>query len=391
MSDWPVVQGVRWGAVEAGIRKRGGLDLGLLLCGWPAAAAAVFTRCAAAAAPVLLSRQRVRRGRAAAILVNAGCANACTPDGMEVAEATTAAVAEAVGCKETQVLVASTGVIGQRLPADRVVDAIPALVGDASEDGIERFARAIMTTDTFPKVSARTVGKAVVAGCAKGAGMIMPDMATMLGFLTTDAEVAPADLRRLLREVAHDTFNAVTVDGDTSTNDSLFLLATGASGVVAAPGSRAFRGLEKALGEVCTDLARSIAKDGEGATRLIEVRVEGAASERDADAIARRIANSPLVKTAIHAADANWGRIVAAAGTAGVRFDPNKLEVRIGPAVVARRGVATDAAAEAEATAHLQGSEVEIVVRIGAGRARRTIWTCDLSADYVKINAEYRT
>ena len=391
MSDVPVVQGVRWGAAEAGIRKRGGLDLGLVLCTWPAATAAVFTQCEAAAAPVLLSRQRARRGKTAAILVNAGCANACTPDGMEVAEASTAAVAETVGCKDDQVLVASTGVIGQRLPVQKLVDAVPGLVGDASEDGLERFARAIMTTDTFPKVSARSFGKSTVAGCAKGAGMIMPNMATMLAFLATDVHVPAADLRKLLKAVAHDSFNAITVDGDTSTNDSLFLLATGASGVVAEPGSRAFRTLEKSLREVCTELATSIARDGEGATKLIAVRVEGAKTEADADAVARRIANSPLVKTAMHAADANWGRIVAAAGTAGVHFDPRKLEVRIGPAVVAKRGVATDAAAEKEATRHLQGKEVDVVVKLGAGKATRTIWTCDFSAEYVKINAEYRT
>jgi glutamate N-acetyltransferase/amino-acid N-acetyltransferase len=310
---------------------------------------------------------------------------------MAVAERTTAAVADAVGCAERQVLVASTGVIGQRLPAQKVIDALPALIGGAREDGIEAFARAIMTTDTFPKVSGRTFGRAAIAGCAKGAGMIMPNMATMLGFLVTDALVEPADLRRLLRRVVRDTFNAVTVDGDTSTNDSLFLLATGASGVEAAPGSRAFRALEKGLFEVATDLATSIARDGEGATRLITVRVEGARTERDADAVARRVANSPLVKTAIHAGDANWGRIVAAAGTAGVGFDPRRLEVRIGPALVVRGGVATDAAAEAEATRHLQGREVEIRIRLGKGRAARTLWTCDLSADYVRINAEYRT
>ncbi|WP_373044857.1 bifunctional glutamate N-acetyltransferase/amino-acid acetyltransferase ArgJ [Vulgatibacter sp.] len=389
--DVPVVQGVRWGAVEAGIRKRGGLDLGLVLCTWPAASAAVFTQCEAAAAPVLLSKARVRRGKTAAILVNAGCANACTSDGMEVAEESTAAVADVAGCKENQVLVASTGVIGQRLPAHKIVEAMPALVGDASEDGLDRFARAIMTTDTFPKVSGRSFGKATVAGCSKGAGMIMPNMATMLGFLATDAHVPPADLRLLLKAVAHDTFNAITVDGDTSTNDSLFLLATGASGVVAETGSRTFKQLEKALREVCTDLATSIARDGEGATKLIKVRVEGARHERDADAVARRIANSPLVKTAMHAADANWGRIVAAAGTAGVRFDADKLEVRIGPAVMCKRGVATAPENEVEATRHLQGREVEVLVKLGAGKAARTIWTCDFSAAYVKINAEYRT
>lgn len=391
MSDLPVVQGVRWGAVEAGIRKRGGLDLGVMLCGWPAAAAAVFTQSQTAAAPVHLSRERIRKGKAAAILVNAGCANASTPDGMAVAESTTGALAEVVGCKDEQVLVASTGVIGQRLPADKVIASLPELVGHATEDGLPVFAQAIMTTDTFPKIGYRTFGKAALAGCAKGAGMIMPNMATMLAFLATDVEIKPAQLRRMLAEVAHVSFNAVTVDGDTSTNDSLFVVATGASGVVATPGNRAWNALEKALTDVSIELARSIARDGEGATKLVTVRVEGARNERDADAIARRVANSPLVKTAIHAADANWGRIVAAVGTAGVALDPSKMEVALGKAVVFRRGVATTAAHEAKATEHLKGSEVEIRIKLGEGKASRTLWTCDFSADYVKINAEYRT
>ncbi len=385
----PLVRGVRWGAVDAGIRKRGGLDLGLVLCEGPASAAAVFTRCQSAAAPVVLSRARVRAGKVRAILVNAGCANACVPDGEQAARRSTAALARSLGARDAEVLVASTGVIGARLPADRVCAAIPALVASARADGLPDFARAIMTTDTVPKVATRTFGGVTVAGCAKGAGMIMPDMATMLGFLATDAVVSPARLRAILREVAHESFNAVTVDGDTSTNDSLFLLATGASGKPLATSGE--RRLKTALLEVAVSLARAIARDGEGASKRIEVSVEGAPSARAADAVARRIANSPLVKTAISAADANWGRIVAAAGTAGVRFDPARLEVRIGDAVVARRGVFTDAAAEAAATEHLRGEDVRLCVRLGAGRSRRTVWTCDLTADYVRINADYRS
>jgi len=385
----PLVRGVRWGAVEAGLRKRGGLDLGVVLCERPTSAAAVFTRCQAAAAPVVLSRARVRAGKIRAILVNAGCANACVPDGEETARRCTAALARSLGARDAEVLVASTGVIGARLLADRLCAAVPALVAAARPDGLPEFARAIMTTDTVPKVATRTLGDVTVAGCAKGAGMIMPDMATMLGFLATDAFVTPARLRAILREVAHESFNAVTVDGDTSTNDSLFLLATGAAGkALSASGERR---LQTALTEVAVSLARAIARDGEGATKRIEVSVEGAPSVRAADAVARRIANSPLVKTAISAADANWGRIVAAAGTAGVRFDPARLEVRIGDAVVARRGVATDAAAEAAATEHLRGDDVRLSVRLGNGRARRTVWTCDLTADYVRINADYRS
>jgi glutamate N-acetyltransferase/amino-acid N-acetyltransferase len=387
----PVVRGIRWGAAEAGIRKKGGPDLGLVLCAEPAAAAAVFTKSRVAAAPVLLSRERLRRGRAAAILVNAGCANSCTPDGREAAEATTAAVSGATGAPEGLVLCASTGVIGARLPVERVIAAVPELVADAAEDGLLRFAEAIRTTDTFAKVSFRPVGRAIVAGCAKGAGMIQPNLATMLGFLATDARVAPPLLRRLLRDVAHQSFNAVTVDGDTSTNDSLFLVATGAAGPRVEEGTAAYRALARAVLEVATELARGIARDGEGATKRIAVRVEGARTEADADRIARRIANSPLVKTAIHAADANWGRIVAAAGTAGVAIEADRLEVAIGPAVVVRGGVGTTLDAEREAAEHLSGDDVEVRVKVGRGRAARTIWTCDLSAEYVRINAEYRT
>ncbi len=386
-----VVKGLRWGTAEAGIRKRGGLDLGLMLCSQPASAAAVFTQCVTEAAPVLVSRERIRKGRVAAVLVNAGNANASTPDGREVALASTAAVADAIGARESDVLVASTGVIGARLPVDKLIAAVPALVADASEEGLEQFARAIMTTDTFPKVAVRGFGRATVAGCAKGAGMIMPNMATMLGFMATDAQVAPALLRRILKEVADDTFNAVTVDGDTSTNDSLFLLATGASGVTVEAGSRGEKQLRKALLESCEELAKSIAKDGEGATKLITVRVDGARNRADADLIARRIANSPLVKTAIHAADANWGRIIAAAGNAGAKFDPRKLKLFIGPAQVVKGGLATTLDEEQKATAHLQGKEVELRLELGAGKGTRTLWTCDFSAEYVKINAEYRT
>ena len=385
----PIVRGVRWGAVDAGIRKRGGLDLGVVLCDAPAVVAAVFTRCQSAAAPVVLSRARARAGRVRAVLVNAGCANACVPDGEDAARKSTAALARSLGSRDAEVLVASTGVIGARLPVDRLTAAIPALVASARPEGLPDFARAIMTTDTVPKVAARTVGDVTVAGCAKGAGMIMPDMATLLGFLATDALVPPARLRVMLREIAHHSFNAVTVDGDTSTNDSLFLVATGAAGKpLSASGEKR---LQAALTEVAVALARAIARDGEGATKRIEVSVEGAPSAVAADAVARRIANSPLVKTAISAGDANWGRIVAAAGTAGVRFDPAQLEVRIGDAVVARHGVATTALAEAAATEHLRGDDVRLLIRLGAGRARRTVWTCDLTADYVRINADYRS
>lgn len=394
----PVVPGFRWGGLEAGIRKRGGrADLALLVADEPVACAGIFTRSDVAAAPVRQSRPKADGGRVRAVLMNAGCANACTgAEGEEAARRMAAALAPS-GIAPDEVLTASTGVIGLLLPVEKVEAAAPRLFDSVRADGIREFARAIMTTDTREKVAWRrgsVAGRQVtVAGVAKGAGMIMPDMATMLACVATDAAVSPAALKRLLVLAAHDSFHALTVDGDTSTNDTLYLLASGRAGNApieseASPGFAELLGL---LRETCVELARSIASDGEGATKLIEVQVTGAATEAEADAVARRIANSPLVKTACHAADPNWGRIVAAAGVVGAGLDPARLELSIGGVPVVRRGVGLGEAAEAQAGERMREPAFALSLELGRGSAARTIYTCDFSAEYVRINAEYRT
>jgi glutamate N-acetyltransferase/amino-acid N-acetyltransferase len=392
----PVVPGVRWGAAAAAIKKQGRLDVGVLHVDGPhPACAAIFTKCEAPAAPVVVSRPRAKSGRARALVVNSGCANAATGErGLDDAWQSAREAAKLLGGKPEEVMVASTGVIGAFLPMDRLSAGLREAARTATAYRLPDFARAIMTTDTVPKASFRTASiggaEVTVAGCCKGAGMIMPDMATLLGFLATDARAEAPLLRRALAAAARDSFNALTVDGDTSTNDSLFLFASGSAGnkLLRGADERAFTAL---LTEVCRDLARAVARDGEGATKLIEVRVDGARSFDEADRIARRIANSPLVKTAAHAADPNWGRIVAAAGTAGVKLDPRRLAVRIGDAEVYRGGTATTPEAESAAGGAMRASEFTITVSLGLGKASRTIYTCDLSAQYVKINAEYRT
>jgi glutamate N-acetyltransferase/amino-acid N-acetyltransferase len=388
--------GFRTAGVACGIKKTGALDLALVVADAPAAAAGVFTTNKAQAAPVLVSREHLARsgGLARAIVVNSGCANACTgPEGMAVARSSAGFVASIAGCAPEQVLVASTGVIGVQLDLDKLRkgagEAAKALSRDAHGDA----ARAIMTTDKAPKSAAVSVTSASgtyrVGGMAKGAGMIEPHMATMLGFVTTDAAVAAPLLQRALREAADVTFNAITIDGDTSTNDTVFLLASGASGVqIDAAGYPAFAA---ALREVCGTLARAIVRGGEGATKLVAISASGAASDADARRAAHTIANSLLVKTAIHGGDPNWGRLLAAAGRAGVAFDAGHASVRIGPVVLFKDGVPFDDRAP-EAAAYLARTDLDIEVDLGAGGPHSaTVWTCDLSAEYVAINAEYRT
>lgn len=394
-----VVPGFRWGGVEAGIRKRPGRpDLALLVADEPVACAGVFTQNGMAAAPVLLSRPKAATGRARAVLMNAGCANACTGDeGRLSAERMAAALQGPLGIDASEVLIASTGVIGAQLPIDRLEQGVPRLAGSLRPDGLPDFARAIMTTDTREKVASRTGevgGRTVtVAGAAKGAGMIMPDMATMLAVVATDAAVEPAVLLTLLRETADDTFNAVTVDGDTSTNDTLYLLASGraANEPIRTADGEAYAALRRLVREVCLDLAKAIAADGEGATKFVEVRVEEASSAQEADLVARRIANSPLVKTAWHAADANWGRIVAAAANCGFVLDPARVRLWIDDVALVAGGVGIGAQAEDEAGRRMQAPSFTVRVALGRGDASRSVYTCDLSADYVKINAEYRS
>ena len=387
--------GFRAAAVSCGIKAEGP-DLALLVADEAASAAAVFTTNLTVAAPVRVSRRHLEQsgGRARVIAVNSGCANACTGDaGMAAAEAMAAAAAAAVGCRPEHVLVASTGVIGLLLDATRIVRGIEAAAGALARDTHAAAARAIMTTDRGPKEAAVRVagpaGSFVIGGMVKGAGMIEPDMATMLGFLTTDAAVEPPLLRRALSAAAGDTFNAITVDGECSTNDSVFLLAGGAGGVRI--DEAAWPRFVDALRTVCGTLARAIVRGGEGATKLVAVRVSGGRTAADAKRAAKAIANSLLVKTAVNGGDPNWGRLVAVAGRAGVAFEPSRARVRIGPAVLFADDTAF-ADREPAAAAHLAGDEVELEVDLGTGGEHdATVWTCDLSAQYVRINADYRT
>jgi glutamate N-acetyltransferase/amino-acid N-acetyltransferase len=387
--------GFRAAGISAGIKANKGLDLALLISDTPAAAAAVFTVNRAQAAPVLVSRRHLDQsgGVARAIIVNSGCANACTGDeGLQVAHDMAAETARLVGCGIEQVLVASTGVIGVALPMQKIRSGLPTAFAALGADQGAAAARAIMTTDPFPKEAAATVdigGRTVtIGGMAKGSGMIEPMMATMLGFVTTDAKVPPALLNRALREAVNDTFNAITVDGECSTNDCVMLLANGASRAIVDEAS--YDTFVHALKTVCLTLALGIVRGGEGATKLITVTVTGASSETEARRAAKAIANSPLVKTAIHGGDPNWGRLIAVAGRAGVDFELSRAAVTIGSTVLFKDGRPYDDAAP-EAAAYLKGTDISVSVDLGAGRASSTVWTCDLSAEYVRINADYRT
>jgi len=387
--------GFRAAGVSAGIKANGNLDLALIVSDTPATAAAVFTINRAQAAPVTLSREHLQQsgGTVRAIIVNSGCANACTGEaGMQVARGMAAETARLVKCPVEQVLVASTGVIGVDLSLDKIRQGLPAAMNGLHAGGGADAARAIMTTDPFPKEAAATItigGKAVtIGGIAKGSGMIEPMMATMLGFVTTDAGVAPALLARALREAVNDSFNAITVDGECSTNDCVMLLANGASGAVVDDNN--YREFVKGLSSVCRELAMGIVRGGEGATKLVTVNVTGAASAADARICAKAIANSPLVKTAIHGGDPNWGRLIAVAGRAGVPFELNRAAVTIGSIVLFENGKPHDELAAAAAD-YLKGTDLTVGVHLGAGVASSTVWTCDLSAEYVRINADYRT
>jgi len=390
--------GFRVAGVNCGIKKKhGALDLALVVADAPAAAAGVFTQNKAQAAPVLVSREHLARsgGRAAAIVVNSGCANACTgPEGLAVTRSSADFVASVVGCAPEQVLVASTGVIGVQLDLDKIRKGTGAAAAALSRAAHLDAAKAIMTTDIAPKEAAVLVvspaGAFRVGGMAKGAGMIEPNMATMLGFITTDAAVEPAVLQRALKDAVDVTFNAITIDGDTSTNDTVFLLASGASGV-AIIGEASFGALVAGLRDVCGVLARAIVRGGEGATKLVSITITGAASVADATKAAKVVANSLLVKTAIHGGDPNWGRLVAAAGRAGVAFDVERASVLVGSIVLFADGVPFDDRAPLAAD-YLTGTDIDIIIDLGAGGSHQaTVWTCDLSAEYVKINAEYRT
>ena len=389
-------QGFTASGQYVGIKAAGrGLDLALIVSDRPATSAAVFTTNKAQAAPVLVSKAHLAasHGVSRAVIVNSGCANACTGSvGLEDAQEMARLTAALIGCPADQVLVASTGVIGVNLKMDRIREGLPASFAALGADQGPAAARAIMTTDPFPKESAARVtvngGLVTIGGMAKGSGMIEPMMATMLGFVTTDAAVPQPLLQRALREVSDDTFNAITVDGECSTNDCVMILANGASGVTIDEVS--YDAFAEALRAVCLPLAIGIVRGGEGATKLVTVNVTGAATAEEARRCAKAIANSPLVKTAIHGADPNWGRLIAVAGRAGVAFDLERAAVTIGPLVLFKDGRPYDEVAE-EASSYLKNDELSVGVHLGSGTAASTVWTCDLSAEYVKINAEYRT
>jgi glutamate N-acetyltransferase/amino-acid N-acetyltransferase len=388
-------RGFRASGISAGIKANGNPDLAVIVSDTPAAAAAVFTINKAQAAPVLVSRDHLSRsgGAARAIVVNSGCANACTGDeGLQAAKAMAVETARLVGCAPEDVLVASTGVIGVALPLDKIRAGLPRAAAALSADGGPAAARAIMTTDPFPKEASATVtidGRQVtIGGIAKGSGMIEPMMATMLAFITTDAGVDQALLQRALRTAVDETFNAITVDGECSTNDSVMILANGASGVVVGEGG--YGAFLSGLTSVCRELALGIVRGGEGATKLVTVNVTGAASPEEARRCAKAIANSPLVKTAIHGGDPNWGRLIAVAGRAGVAFDLSRAVVTIGSITLFERGKPHDENA-ARAAQYLAGKDLAVGVDLGSGQSSSTVWTCDLSAEYVRINADYRT
>jgi glutamate N-acetyltransferase/amino-acid N-acetyltransferase len=394
--------GFRAAGVACGIKKRkpespsAPLDLALIVADSPSPAAAVFTTNKATAAPVIVSREHLAQsnGMATAIVANSGCANACTGDaGMAVARAMAAAAANAAGCAPGQVLLASTGVIGMPLDLSKIRTGVSSAARELSRDGSGAAMRAIMTTDPFPKAKSVAVdtagGTFSIGGIAKGSGMIEPRMATMLGFLTTDARVAPDVLHRVLRRISDETFNAITVDGECSTNDCVFLMASGASGVSVTRDDDP--ALLDGLRAVAGHLAREIVRGGEGATKLVTVIVTGAATSADAWLAARTIANSPLVKTAINGGDPNWGRLVAAAGRSGAAFVLDRASVAIGPVQVFDAGVPHDERASAAAEI-MQAKEMTVTIDLGTGGAHAaTMWTCDFSAEYVRINAEYRT
>ncbi len=402
LTDLPAlhpVPGVRLGAVAAGLRKAGRTDLTLIECSAGTAVAAVFTRNRFCAAPVQLARAHLAQRSPRALIINAGQANAGTGDaGLEAARATCAAVARELGCAVEEVLPFSTGVVGEAPPVDRLTRALPPLVRALDDAGWPDAARAIMTTDTVPKGASRRItldGRRVtITGIAKGAGMIRPNMATLLTFIATDAAIDRALLARLLDAAVNASFNRITVDGDTSTNDACVLLATARAGNAplrdaSAPGYAEFA---RALTDVCTDLAQAIVRDAEGATKFVTVEVDGGASEADCLAVAYTIAESPLVKTALFASDANWGRILAAVGRApAALIDIGAISIYVNDVQVVHRGARAAGYTEAAGQAAMQPAEIRIRVALGLGGHAARVWTCDLSHDYVRINAEYRS
>jgi glutamate N-acetyltransferase / amino-acid N-acetyltransferase len=377
-----IVQGFKMAAIAAGIKPGGALDLALIYTEEPAAAAAVFTQNTFIAAPLVVSKEHLRETghRVRAVIVNSGNANAATGEpGILAARATAEALATHLGFKTNETIVSSTGVIGRRLPVEKIRQGIPQLVEALRPDHLELVARGIMTTDTVPKIATVELGGMRIAGVAKGAGMIHPDMATMLSFIVTDADVGQRELDEALRYAVQRSFNSISVDGDTSTNDMVVVLANGASGV--RPESSQFR---ESLLHVCTKLATAIVRDGEGATKFVEIDIEGAPTEEAARTIGRTIARSPLVKTAIYGADPNWGRIVGAIGNSGVALKSDRVDIYI-------NGVPISDATLEQAQRKLREKEIQIRVVLYSGSASARVWTCDLTEGYIRINADYTT
>ncbi|MDF0578033.1 bifunctional glutamate N-acetyltransferase/amino-acid acetyltransferase ArgJ [Bradyrhizobium yuanmingense] len=399
--DMPVIAGIRLATAEAGIRYKNRTDVLLAVMDKGTAVAGVFTRSKCPSAPVEWCRAKLKGGKARALVVNSGNANAFTGKTGRASTALTAKIAaKAVGCSESEVFLASTGVIGEPLDATKFDGVLGRLAEIAEPGDYLAAAKAIMTTDTFPKVATATVklGKAKVTinGMAKGAGMIAPDMATMLSFIFTDAPIAPAALQALLKSGVEDTFNAVTIDGDTSTSDTLLAFATGAAAEHGAPKiSRAsdprLKAFVKAFNQVLANLAEQVARDGEGARKLVEITVEGAKTKASARKIAMSIANSPLVKTAIAGEDANWGRVVMAVGKAGEPADRDKLSISFNGIRVAKRGARDPDYDEAQVSEAMKAPEIAILVSLGLGKGRDRVMTCDLTKEYVAINGDYRS
>lgn len=388
-------QGFKAAGIASGLKKNGMLDLGLIVSDTPATVAGVFTRNRVQAAPVLLCKKRIQSGTSRAVIANSGNANCCTGDqGMADAVRMARLAAGALGIAEGQVLPASTGVIGQPLAVGKIEAALPALAAALSPDGLDDFARAIMTTDTRPKMISRqghVNGKTfTVTAVAKGAGMICPDMATMLCFVMTDIAAEPGTLQPMLAASVDKSFNRITIDGDTSTNDTVLILANGMSGIFLEAGE-GISVFQEVLDAVLIELAKMVVKDGEGATKLVEIVVKAAASEEDAKKIVFTVANSNLVKTALFGQDANWGRIFAAAGRSGAVFNPEAVDIWFDDVRIVRNGLWAGSDAEQKATRILHKPEFSIIIDLRSGNGSYSGWTCDFSIDYVKINADYRS
>jgi glutamate N-acetyltransferase/amino-acid N-acetyltransferase len=399
--EMPPIDGVRFATAAAGIRYPGRTDVLVALFDAGTAVAGVFTRSKCPSAPVDWCRAHVKSGRASALVVNSGNANAFTgKSGQSSTKVTAEIAAQAAGCKPAEIFLASTGVIGEPLDATKFAHVMDGLVANATAGGWHAAAKAIMTTDTFPKGAAAVVrlGESIVTICgiAKGAGMIAPDMATMLSFVFTDAPIAPAVLQSLLKQGVEDTFNAVTIDGDTSTSDTLLAFATGAAAARGAPkiarlSDPRLPAFRKGFEAVLADLAEQVARDGEGARKLVEILVEGAVSKRSARRIALSIANSPLVKTAIAGEDANWGRVVMAVGKAGEPANRDRLAIWFNGIRVAHKGARDPAYDEAVVSAAMKKPEITLKVALGLGKGRDRVLTCDLTKEYVAINGDYRS